>query len=260
MEEYKKFTPLLAILPLFTIFWFWIQKTNTIHFTYAELESIRPPLQELLDLIGSTEGEYDSVTRGFPGDTPPGWVEANLGKPITQMRIKTLRAHQGGRAESCWFEGVRGEADLYAVGRYQLIPCTLQLATKRLSDFDMDALFDNDTQDVLGVFLLIVKRPKIREYLVGYRSNHQQAAQELAREFSSVPLQFSNGTCKRGQSFRCDRYTSKVMLDLPKIDFAFKNARKKIQSDGTLGSLLREKENTQTKIHRWWDHMTDGRK
>lgn len=262
MDDYKKFFPLLAVLPLFTVFWFWIEKTNEdqVHFSYEELETLRPSLQSLLNLIGSKQGQYALVNRGFPGDTPAGWVKENLGKEITQMDFNTLRAHQGGKASSCWHNGVRGEADLYAVGRYHFIPCTLQLAAKRIADFHTDALFNEEMQDVLGVFLLIEKRPKIREYLVGYRTNHQQAAQELAMEFSAVPLQFSNGYCKRGQSFHCKKYSSQPILDISAVDIELKEARQNIQKDGTLRILLREKENIQTKIHRWWNHMTDGRK
>lgn len=258
--DIKKLLPILAIPPLFTVVWFWIQQTNQIQFSYAELQSLRPPLQPLLNLIGSAQGNYNSINRGLPRDTPAGWAKENLGSGITKMSVRKVRSHQGGSAKSCWYEDIRGEADLYAVGRYQLIPCTFQLATKQIQNLDMDALFNKEMQDTIGVFLLIVKRPKIREYLVGFRTNHQHAGQELAREFSSVPMQFSNGSCKKGQTFYCEKNKNQPLLDITTVDYGLKDARTAVQKDGTLSNLLSEKENVQTKIHRWWKHMTEGRK
>ncbi len=256
----KKLLPILTIPPIFTIVWFWIQQTNQIQFSYQELESLRQPLQPLLDLIGSSHGDYTDVNRGFLRDTSTDWVKDNLGSEITEMSVKTIRSHQGGSAASCWYDDIRGKADLYAVGRYQLIPCTFQLATREIQDIDMNAKFDKDMQDTLGVFLLIVKRSKIREYLVGFRTNQQQVGQELAQEFSVVPLQFSNGSCKKGQSFYCEKNKRQNMLDIVDVDSALQEAREAIQEDGTLLRLISEKENTQRKIHRWWKHLTGKQK
>ena len=256
----NKLLPLLLLPPLFTIFWFWIQQTNTVVFTYQELQSLQEPLLPLLNVIASGEGDYNSVNRGYAGDSKSDWPQTNLGKAISEMTVGELRAHQGGNNPSCWYKDIRGQADLYAVGRYQLIPCTLQLATMKIQNLDINALYDQEMQDTLGVYLLLVKRPKIREYFVGFRSNHQQAGQELAREFASVPAQFSNGSCERGQSYYCGKNGNAAHIAIKDIDDAMKQVREKIQEDGSLIQLLDEKENLQTKIQRWWKLLTQGRK
>ena len=74
-----------------------------------------------------------------------------MDKNITEMTVAELRSHQGGENTYCWYKGKKGAAGLYAVGRYQLIPCTLMGATWRIKDFDMQARYDKDLQDTLHV-------------------------------------------------------------------------------------------------------------
>ena len=87
----------------------------------------------------------------------------------------------------------KGKANLFAVGRYQLIPCTLQYATASIDDLDVRTLYEPEVQDAFGVFLLFVKRPIGRKLPIGEHNDFKEAGQELAKEFASVPIQYSNG-------------------------------------------------------------------
>ena len=256
----NKLISLLLLPPILTMCWFWVQQTKPIVFSYQELQSFREPVLPLLDLIASGEGDYNSVNRGYAGDSKAGWPQKHLGKAISEMTVADVRAHQGGENASCWYKGTRGEANLYAVGRYQLIPCTLQLATMKIKDLDMNALYDKEMQDTLGVYLLLIKRPKIRDYLVGYDTNHRQAGQELAKEFASVPAQFANGSCERGQSYYCGKNGNAAHIELTDTNKALREVRKNIQKDGSLIKLLDKKENIQAKIRRKWTQLIQSSK
>ena len=161
---------------------------DTLSFTLEELMSMTDDVLPLLDVIASGEGNYNSVNRGRAGDSPGDWPKAHLGKSITEMSIKEVRQHQGGRTEKCWYNGTKGEANLFAVGRYQLIPCTLQYATASIEDLDVRTLYTPEVQDAFGVFLLFVKRPIVGEYLLGDHNDFKEAGQELAKEFASSPF------------------------------------------------------------------------
>ena len=109
-------------------------QADQLSFTLEELMAMTDDVMPLLDVIASGEGNYNSVNRGRAGDSPGDWPKEHLGKSITEMSIKEVRQHQGGRTEKCWYNGQKGQANLFAVGRYQLIPCTLQYATASIEN------------------------------------------------------------------------------------------------------------------------------
>ena len=229
-------------------------------FTYDELSDFRDEMMPLLDLIASGEGNYNSVNRGRAGDSPGDWPKEHLGKSITDMSIKEIRQHQGGKNPDCWYNGKKGPANLFAVGRYQLIPCTLQYATIAIEDLDVRIQYSPEVQDTFGVFLLLVKRPTIRDYLAGIHNDHKEAGQELAKEFASVPIQYSNGRCKRGQSYYCgDKAGNKAHISLKDVDAVLKSVRQDLQKKGDLyalitGKKLKQKRKKQRRLP-WWKRL-----
>ena len=240
---------LLALcIPLLTA-----AKTHNVRFTYSELTEYRDELMPLLDVIASGEGEYYSVNRGRAGDSKGDWAKEHLGQSITEMTLTELRTHQGGKRPECWYEKTKGEANLFAVGRYQLIPCTLQYATQEIEELDMNSHYEPKVQDTLGIFLLLVKRPVVRDYLAGIHNNHQKAGQELAKEFASIPIQYANTRCKRGQSYYCgDKAGNKAHISLSEIDSALRIARKKVMNDGKLHQHITGTKHRTKRRRFWW--------
>jgi len=246
----------LAIFPLLIAARFQKQLSNKVSFTYDELASFRKDIKPLLDVIASGEGDYTSVNRGRAGDSRGDWAKKHIGKSITEMTISELRSHQGGRNSDCWHEGKKGSANLFAVGRYQLIPCTLKYATENIEELDLNSLYSPDVQDTFGVFLLLVKRPVVRDYLAGINNDHKEAGQELAKEFASVPIQYSNGRCRRGQSYYCgDKAGNKAHISLNDIDKALKQTRRTLKRKGDLRDIITERERLRRKIRRWWNNL-----
>ena len=229
---------------------------ETLSFTLEELISMTDDVMPLLDVIASGEGNYNSVNRGRAGDSPGDWAKKNLGKSVTEMSIKEIRQHQGGKNKDCWYNGKKGKANLFAVGRYQLIPCTLKYATIGIEDLDVRTVYEPEVQDAFGVFLLFVKRPIVGEYLLGEHSDFKEAGQELAKEFASVPIQYSNGKCKRGQSYYCgDRAGNKAHIPLEDIERAMKQVRKNLKDDEKTQRMVENKRTLGQRIVHWWKRM-----
>lgn len=244
--SYIAFSTVLLLSPLSS-------EADTLSFTYDELVVLTDDIMPLLDLIASGEGDYTSVNRGRAGDSPGDWAQKNLGKSITEMSIKEVRQHQGGRTSDCWYNGTKGKANLFAVGRYQLIPCTLQYATASIEDLDVLMLYEPDVQDAFGVFLLFVKRPVLGEYLLGEHNNLQEAGQELAKEFASVPIQYSNGRCKRGQSYYCgDKAGNKSHIAIEDVNNALKQVRKNLDGHTEVINMVEDKRDGRSRIGNWW--------
>lgn len=243
------------------LFGFWLMapstsNAETLSFTLEELMSMTDDVMPLLDVIASGEGNYNSVNRGRAGDSPGDWAKKSLGKSITEMSIKEIRQHQGGKNKDCWYNGQKGKANLFAVGRYQLIPCTLKYATIGIPDLDVRTIYEPEVQDAVGVFLLFVKRPIVGEYLLGEHSDFKEAGQELAKEFASVPIQYSNGKCKRGQSYYCgDRAGNKAHIPLEDIERAMKLVRKNLKEDEKTQRMVENKRTLGQRIVHWWKRM-----
>lgn len=196
---------LLGVGTVVALWWVvrWVHPPVPIDLNFQQMRVLARPMKPLLDLIGSVEGDYTSVNRGRAGDTPGGWAAAQLGRPITGMTVGEVRAHQGGTDRSCWHRGVRGAANLFAVGRYQLIPCTLQGAVRHIDGLTLDKPYDADTQDALAVYLLLMKRRRLGAWLLGQSDDYTRSAQELAKEFASMPIQTAHRHCAPGQSYYC---------------------------------------------------------
>ena len=108
------------------------------------------PLEALKIEISKGEGGYNSYNRGIAGDSTTAVLD------ITQMTINEIMTKQSTKFSN-------GKRELFAVGRYQMIPVTLAEAVKnkKLGVSSTD-LFSPETQEKLFMHL-IYKRP----YLIG---------------------------------------------------------------------------------------------
>ena len=86
---------------------------------------------------------------------------------------------------------------LFAVGRFQVIPSTLEMAIEAL-DLSDDTVFSEDTQNKIGMYLVSEKRRNVGRYLRGEGNVSRDTAMlELAKEFASMPVPYDM-TVKRG--------------------------------------------------------------
>ena len=139
-------------------------------FVRPAMLSITEQLKPLADLLATGEGDYNSVNRGYAGDTPGG-MPSVTGSNLTTYTVAQVMELQQTR--------------LYAVGRYQFIPSTLRFAVDA-SGVSLDDRFDAATQDRLMAALIAYKRPDILSYLQGSHDHLGHVLDELAREWASV--------------------------------------------------------------------------
>lgn len=140
-------------------------------------DPIHVQLKPLADLLAKGEGNYDSVNRGWAGDTPQG-IKGLTGSSFAGFTVAQVIDMQRG-----W---------LYAVGRYQFIPRTLRFAIDSSSVSYSDK-FTPEVQDRLMAALVLYKRPIIFSYLQGSHDNIGAALRALAREWASVEYSYGRG-------------------------------------------------------------------
>ena len=134
-------------------------------------------LSPLADLIARGEGDYNSVNRGYAGDTPGG-IQTLTGLLFEDYTVGQVISHQ-----RSW---------LHAVGRYQLIPSTFLFAVKHSNVSVFDKLTP-EVQDKLMASLILYKRPAIGQYLKGDHDSLGWAMDEMAREWASVEYRHGRG-------------------------------------------------------------------
>lgn len=158
------------------------------------------PLQNFFEIILHGESKtYNDHNWYVYGDQLKGFIEGRsnnpyplLNKPLTKYTIDEVIAFQNRQRD--------GSGQLWATGRYQIVPKTLKglLTSLKLST---NKLYDQQTQDLMG-YQLLMERPALRQYLKGEIpdtiENKQKAALDVAKIWSSVGVPFeTNGSIKK---------------------------------------------------------------
>jgi peptidoglycan hydrolase-like protein with peptidoglycan-binding domain len=125
-------------------------------------------------LISSGEGNYNSFNRGRAGDS--GGKEIDF----SQMTVAEVMRRQ---------DLPNGDPNrLFAVGKYQVIPGTMEEAVKALN-IDPNQKFTPQLQErIFADYLIDEKRPSVRDYITGKTGPEGlgKAQLALAQEFASV--------------------------------------------------------------------------
>lgn len=131
----------------------------------------------LSNLIGSGEGGYTSYNRGIAGDS------GGRGIDFSQMTVGEIMRRQ---------DLPRNDPQrLFAVGKFQIIPGTMEEAVRALA-IDRNARFTPELQErMFHDYLIDEKRPAVRAFITapdgqGTPALLQRAQIALAQEFASV--------------------------------------------------------------------------
>ena len=89
---------------------------------------------------------------------------------------------------------------IFAAGRYQIIPTTMEYAIDR-SGLSLDDKFSPENQDKLALTLAIKARPKLAKFLSGESNDIDSAMLDLAKEWASFPVPSGE---KAGESYYGD--------------------------------------------------------
>ena len=141
-----------------------------------------------LKFVAKGEGGYNSSNRGTKKnpDTNKKEIQGSShntirgDKKLTEMTIAEIREKQK-------ITDPDNEERLFAVGKYQLIPSTFEIAVKGLG-LSADTVFDAETQEKLGQYLLFEKRPELGAYIRGESNDMNKALVEAAKEWASLPM------------------------------------------------------------------------
>ena len=144
----------------------------------------------ILDFIGEGEGGYNSANRGTKkvdgvNTTIGSDLDASRnGKPISELTISEIQELQK-------IKDPNNKNRLFAVGKFQTVPNTLNMAVKELQ-LDGNTVFSPEIQDKIGMYLVGTKRDNLRQYLLGTESiSTDKAMLDLAMEFASVPVPYA---------------------------------------------------------------------
>ena len=133
---------------------------------------------KLLSFIASGEGGYNSMNQGTSGDKIVGSTHdasSKLGKNLTDMTIDEVMSSQA-------------SGQLFAAGRYQIIPSTLRDYALPDSGLKGSDMFSKENQDKLGLALIYgSKRPGLGTYLKGGDVSLDSAHLSFAQEWASIP-------------------------------------------------------------------------
>ena len=165
-------------------------------YTRSDTEQIIA-LEPMFKFIEKGEGDYNSSNRGTIGNSIKGATNNTIrdGKKLTEMTIGEIKAKQT-------ITDPNNPERLFAVGRFQTIPTTLDMAIDDL-DLSDDTIFNENTQDRIGMYLITQKRPKVGRYLAGDNSVSQDEAMlELAKEFASFPVPYDMTIRRKGKDVK----------------------------------------------------------
>lgn len=146
-----------------------------------------------LTFISKGEGGYESSNRGTKkgvGIVGSTHNTTRGDKKLSEMTIDEIRAKQK-------IKNLDDKDRLFAVGKYQLIPTTFEMAVKSLG-LSGDTVFNTDTQEKMGQYLLFKKRPALGAYIKGESNDMNTALLEAAKEWASLPVPTGS---KKGKSY-----------------------------------------------------------
>lgn len=184
----------------------------------ANFPVVSPQANDRLMQLKSLIAGKESVRKGWDsydvGNKKQGDRIVYSEHKLSQMTLEqVMQAQQNG--------------SLFAAGKYQIIPTTLQDAVHKMK-LDKKQKFDAQMQEKLGDYLLLEKRKAIKHY-IETGEGFDQAALEMAKEWASIPVlkditNHKGVLRKRGQSYYANRF-DKAHHTPEHIETALKAAR-----------------------------------
>lgn len=170
-------------------------------------------------VIASGEGGYNSYNNGVAGDAK-GKTKNLTGMTLAQVMAKQKGSKSTGR-------------ELFAVGKYQIIPSTLRDAVSALK-LDKNQLFNPEMQEkIFREYLVSVKQPNVKKFITG-KGGLSPALDALAVEFASV------ADPTTGQSKYGDRGGNKASISSEKMAQSLLATQKIYRENIALGMSAEE--------------------
>lgn len=148
-------------------------------------------ISNFFDVILKGESKTYNDHNWYTSSGIKGFIDGR-GKPPYSLLKKPLSEYTLGEIKQFQARGRDSQGQLWATGRYQIIPNTLKGVQKRLGLSD-NTKYDALTQDKMGLDLLNARKD-IKNYLSGAvpdtQENREKAALQVAMIWSSVGVPF----------------------------------------------------------------------
>lgn len=139
------------------------------------------------------------ITSFFQGRTDNRKKFPRFTKLLSEYTLAEIRDFQEKPRDS--------QGDLHAVGRYQIIPDTLEGVIKS-SGVSRDSIFNKEIQEILGLQLLKDGCCGLWKYLTGKNDNLEKASQSLSQIWSSVGVPVAQWVTHRGKTYWVEKNKS----------------------------------------------------
>jgi hypothetical protein len=163
-------------------------------------------IAEFFDVILKGESKTYNDHNWYTPNGLKGFIEGRSSSPYPLL-TKPLSEYTIGEVKAFQSRGRDSQGQLWATGRYQIIPKTLIGVQNRLGLSDSQK-YDQATQDAMGLDLLN-ERKSIKEYILGEVPDStetlEKAALQVAMIWSSVGVPYTTqgryGTIAKDQSY-----------------------------------------------------------
>lgn len=177
----------------------------------------RSTVVNVADTIAKGEGTYTSLNRGKAGDAPG----AKLPPNITIGQIQELQKLPKGHPDR-----------LFAVGKYQVIPSTLEAAVKALNLSPTTKFTPEIQERIMRQYLLRGKKRGIYSFITKENVTPQDlenALMQSAMEFASVGVPRAINGKAKGQSYYAGTGNNKASISPQTMEAALIAQRKRYQ-------------------------------
>jgi hypothetical protein len=162
--------------------------------------------QSFFEVILAGESKTYNDHNWYTSSGLKGFIEGR-GKPPYPLLTKALSEYTIGEIKNFQSQSRGGNGQLWATGRYQIIPNTLKGLQTELNLPD-NTKYDNATQDKMGLQLLLNRKP-LNDYITSKvpdtQENLEKASLSVSQIWSSVGVPFDtsgkHGSVKKNQSY-----------------------------------------------------------
>lgn len=188
-------------------------------------------LTEFFDVILKGESKtYDDHNYYVSGKKLKGYIRGGYGTRYPLLKKELSADTTLGQLKNYQSRTRDNTGQLWATGRYQIIPPTLKGLQSRLKLPD-STKYDKKTQDRMGLELLL-ERPAIKNYILGLvpdtKQNLENASLSVAKIWSSVGVPYATQGSKRAVSKNESYYSGggdKASVKTEDVQVALKKLR-----------------------------------
>jgi len=203
-------------------------------------------LTDFFDVILKGESKtYDDHNWYVSGGKLKGYIKGRYGTPYKLLKNDLSADTTLGEVKAFQSRSRDANGQLWATGRYQIIPSTLKGVQKNLNLPD-STKYNKETQDKMGLQLLL-NRPSIKKYIQGTvpdtKENVEKASLSVAQIWSSVGVPYATKGSKRQVQKNQSYYSGggdKASIKTEDVQVALKKLR--ANKDNLLGETKVEED------------------